>query len=142
MPDRCTDPTCEQHWPVGITYSAALAMLKATPGYDPMTTDCPNCGHDIEVHHDDDTPGCAACGCTNVVISGLGYARGFTTHSDPPLTPDDAPAEESDARLMAALDQLRAEFGDPFTVWGRSGPDAWHSMIGMFTHTGWTPPDE
>lgn len=46
-----------------------------------------------------------------------------------------------DARLMAALDRLRAEFGDPLTVWGRTGPDAWHSMIGMFTQTGWTPPN-
>lgn len=52
------------------------------------------------------------------------------------------PAYERDKRIEAAKARLRAEFGDPITVWGRrAGPDAWDVVIGMFTHTGWTVPD-
>lgn len=36
--------------------------------------------------------------------------------------------------------QLHREFGDPITVWGRSGFRAWPTVIDMFRHVGWVSP--
>lgn len=47
---------------------------------------------------------------------------------------------DRDARFAAARDELRAEFNDPIKVWGRSGEDAWDTVLGMLAHTGWEPP--
>jgi hypothetical protein len=36
--------------------------------------------------------------------------------------------------------QLREEFGNTATIWGRTGDDAWTTIVGLFYHCGWTPP--
>ena len=47
---------------------------------------------------------------------------------------------EGGAVVDAAVKQLRAEFGDPFTIWGREGEWAWELMVQNFCHIGWGPP--
>jgi hypothetical protein len=42
--------------------------------------------------------------------------------------------------LDAARNALRTEFGDPITVWGKTGPEAWDTILGMLTAAGWKPP--
>jgi hypothetical protein len=52
-----------------------------------------------------------------------------------------ARADELERLFAAAKAQLRAEFGDPISVWGREREDAWDTVIGMFVQTGWSVPD-